>query len=114
VAKVQSVTYFETTGWRGVMESARGSPLPAKFPSQPGELFPVFRVFAGLAGFREAAVVRAGRRGEVLAVALFAHGRLRRVLIANLSPDDQRVKLAGWSDSPNELALAPYEVMRLG
>ncbi|MBM3848114.1 MAG: hypothetical protein FJ405_17730, partial [Verrucomicrobia bacterium] len=31
-----SVTFYETTGWRGVMETMSGSPLPAKFPSVPG------------------------------------------------------------------------------
>ncbi len=30
------VTYYETTGWRGVMETATGSPMPDKFPSRRG------------------------------------------------------------------------------
>jgi len=112
-AQVASVTYFETTGWRGVMECARGSPLADKFPSSAGEIFPLYQVFAGLAGFREAAVVRAGRRGEVVAIALFLAGRLSRVLLANLSPENQRVKLEGWPDAAAAMALSPYEVRRL-
>ena len=45
-----SVTYFETTGLLGVMETAAGSPLPEKFPSKPGQVFPLYFPFAWLAG----------------------------------------------------------------
>lgn len=41
-----SLTYYETTGWRGVMETERGSPLPERFFSAPGALFPVYHVLA--------------------------------------------------------------------
>ena len=50
----QSLTYYETTGWRGVMETASGSPMPELFHSIPGSVFPVYHVFAALAGFRGA------------------------------------------------------------
>ena len=30
-----SVTYYETTGWRGVMETTSGSPLPREIPLSP-------------------------------------------------------------------------------
>lgn len=45
-AGVASVTYLETTGWRGVMEREAGSQLAEKFPSRPGQLFPVFHAMA--------------------------------------------------------------------
>ena len=45
---VSSATYYETTGWRGVMETAQGSPLPELFPSLPGGVFPLYHVFADL------------------------------------------------------------------
>src|SRR5258708_7172458 len=48
---VHSATYFETTGWRGIMETESGSPLPAKFSSIPGAVFPVYHVFAAMADF---------------------------------------------------------------
>ena len=37
---VVSLTYFETTGWRGLMETDLESPLSAKFDSSPKEIFP--------------------------------------------------------------------------
>ena len=45
-------TFFETTGWLGVMETEAGSPLPEKFPSRPGEVFPMYHVFADVNEFR--------------------------------------------------------------
>ncbi len=48
--RVASLTFFETTGWRGLIETQAGSPLPDQFPSKPGEVFPVYSVFSTLAG----------------------------------------------------------------
>ena len=49
-AGVHSVTYYETTGWRGLMETEIGSPLPNKFPSAPGEVFPVYHALKDISG----------------------------------------------------------------
>ena len=46
---VERVTYFETTGWRGVMEVDDGCPWPTQFPSTPGCVFPVWHLLADLA-----------------------------------------------------------------
>jgi D-apionolactonase len=43
---VGSVTYYETTGWFGVMETEQGCPLPEQFPSRPGMVFPLYHVLA--------------------------------------------------------------------
>ena len=45
-------TFYETTGWLGVMESEAGPPLPERFPSRPGQVFPMFHVFADVNEFR--------------------------------------------------------------
>ena len=52
-----SVTYFETTGWQGVMETEHGSSEPALFPSRPGEVFPLYHVLADLAELRDSEFV---------------------------------------------------------
>jgi D-apionolactonase len=108
-AGVDSATYFETTGWRGVMERAKGPALPKKFPSVPGEIFPVFHVLAGLAGFRRAAVATAE---HVAAVALFSPAGRTRLLVANLVGESRRIRLEGWG-RPRILDLAPYVVEHL-
>jgi D-apionolactonase len=89
----QSVTFYETTGWRGVMETATGSPLPQKFPSQPGEVFPVFHVFAALAGFDRIAPVATDSR--LAALALFKAAGGGRLLLANLTDAPLEISV-GW------------------
>ena len=50
---LRSITYYETTGWRGVMEWAERPRLPHKFVTRPGWVFPAYFVFALLAGYDE-------------------------------------------------------------
>ncbi len=90
------ITYFETTGWRGVMETARGSPAPDKFRSIPGAVFPVYHVLADIGEFAGGEVL-AGRPSDALAVdgiALRRDDRLR-VLIANMTAEPQTVTVPG-------------------
>jgi hypothetical protein len=47
---IDAVTYYQATGWEGLMERAEGSPQPEDFPSRPGEAFPVYAVLRALAG----------------------------------------------------------------
>jgi D-apionolactonase len=95
-AGTDSVTYFETTGWRGVVETETGSPVPESFPSRPGAVFPLYHVLADL-GEGKGAEVLASRSSRPLAVASLA---LRRgdglvVLLANLTPTEQRCVVEG-------------------
>jgi len=80
------LTYYETIGWRGVMESDAGSPLPAKFPSIPGSVFPLYHVFADLAEFAGSQVV-ACRSSEPRALdgLVLKKGSLYRALAANFT-----------------------------
>ena len=90
------ITYFETTGWRGVMETERGSPAPDKFRSIPGAVFPVYHVLADIGEFAGGEVL-AGRPSDALTVdgiALRRDDRLR-VLIANMTAEPQTVAVAG-------------------
>jgi hypothetical protein len=84
---VAAATYYETVGWRGLVETEAGPSVRALFPSHPGMVFPLYHVFADLAGWRCADVV-ACRSSDSLAVEGLA---LRRaddelLLVANLSP----------------------------
>jgi len=45
-AGAAGITYYETCGWRGVMERTSGSPRPTRFRSVPGGVFPLFHVLA--------------------------------------------------------------------
>ena len=92
---VHSVTCFETTGWRGVMESESGSPLPEKFPSIPGAVFPVYHVLADIGEFpaRQVYATHSTHPGLVEGMTLFDTRGRRRILVANLSDEPQDVKI---------------------
>ena len=92
---VLSVTYYETTGWRGVLETENGSPEPALFHSQPGAVFPLYHVLADVGEFAGGEVV-ASRSSDPLQVdglAIRKDGR-QRVLVANLTDEAQDVTVS--------------------
>lgn len=93
---VDSITYFETTGWGGLIESAYSSPLPAKFRSFPGMIFPVYWVFAFLAGFRGGKLTPfiSTHPLRVTGFLLSKAGRFQ-VVISNLQPGLQEIQLDG-------------------
>jgi hypothetical protein len=96
-AGAAAVTYFETVGWRGVLEREDGSPLPDLFPSRPRQPFPLYHVLADVGEWREFARVRAARSSAPLDVEAFAveDDSGVHLLVANLSPRRQRVVIAG-------------------
>ena len=90
---VSSVTYYETTGWRGVVERANGPELPEKFRSVAGEVFPLYHPLADAAEWRGAAVLACESSDVLAAVGLAVRtpGGEARVLVANLTPSEREV-----------------------
>jgi hypothetical protein len=91
---VGSMTFYETTGWRGVIETDAGSPMPDRFPSTPGMVFPVYHVFADVAEWKGGELVEA-RSNDPLAVDAFAMqaGDALHLLVANMSWKPQTVQV---------------------
>lgn len=89
---VASVTYYETTGWRGVMETAQGSALPQQFPSIAGGVFPLYHVLADVGEFAGGTVIQSTSSEplQVDGLVLQKAGRTR-LLLANFTPHAQRV-----------------------
>lgn len=89
-----SLTYYETTGWRGVMELEIGAPLPERFRSLPGGVFPLYHVLADVGEFAGGQVIAAVSseplRLEGLAL---RRGAATRVLLASLIAAPQRVRV---------------------
>src|SRR5262249_2119153 len=96
----ESVTYYETTGWRGAMETEAGCLLPGRFRSLPGSVFPMSHVFGDVGDFRGGEVV-----GSVSSAPLrvesrvLRHGGQRRLLLTTLPPEPQPVEVAGVAGS---------------
>jgi D-apionolactonase len=91
-----SVTYFETTGWRGVMERADGSPSPDLFPSLPGAVYPLYHVLADAGNLvgGEVAPMSSSDPLKVIGLAMQLRG-VSRAMLANLSPEIQEVTIEG-------------------
>ncbi len=93
-----SVTWYETTGWRGVMETDGGSPMPDRFPSVPGQVFPVWHVFADLAEWRDGRSRQVALTDPLRVVGLAVATRAGTgLLVANVTPVAQRVRVTGLS-----------------
>jgi hypothetical protein len=92
------VTYYETTGWRGVMEIEDGSPVPDKFRSLPGSVFPLYHVLADVGEFAGETVIPTTSSDalKVNGLALHKNGQTR-VLLANLSRERQHVSVHNLS-----------------
>jgi hypothetical protein len=87
-----AVTYYESTGWRGVLEREEGSRLPELFHSQAGWVFPLYHPLADVAGWRGAEVLRVESENPLVALGLAVRrdGGLR-LLVVNVTPAEQDV-----------------------
>ena len=95
-AGVQSITCYETVGWKGIMESAAGSALSDKFRSKPGAVLPIYDVLRDIGEFAGGSMQRI-ESSDTLAVAGLAlhQGERLRLLVANLTAHPQTAELRG-------------------
>jgi hypothetical protein len=105
-AGAHSATYYETVGWKGLMDSDDVTSRPAAFPSRAGEVFPVYQLLREIGEFAGGTVRQIDSSDTLAAVALALHkpGRMR-VLVANLIGEPQTVTLRGLSGKPVAIAL---------
>ena len=97
---VSSVTYYETSGWRGVLETTTGSPLPEKFRSFPGGVFPLYHILADVGEFAggEVLVSKSSDPLKTEGIVLRKNGKTR-TLLANLTPDSQQVRVQDLAET---------------
>ncbi len=96
-AGAHSVTYYETTGWRGVVERSARSALRDRFCSEPGAPFPLYHVLSDACEWVGLDVLEC-RSSEPLTVIGFAvrdaEGWIH-ALLANLTSQSRTVLLEG-------------------
>jgi len=96
----QSLTYYETTGWRGVMETMHGSPLSKKFYSFKGGVFPLYHVFADVGEFAYGKIISTISSNPLKVTGLALHKEKKiRIIIANLNYDSQNIIINNLSTS---------------
>jgi hypothetical protein len=85
---IHSATFYETTGWQGVMETEGGSPLPGEFRSIPGAVFPMYHILADIGEYAGGQVFRSASSNPLMVDALLLSlGNKRSVLAANFTPE---------------------------
>src|SRR2546428_313699 len=79
----------------GELWKANGSPLPDKFPSVAGSVFPMYHVFADIAEFAGKQIQPTHSSHPLITegLTLFDLKGRRRILVANLSNHVQEVKI---------------------
>jgi D-apionolactonase len=89
-----SLTYFETVGWRGLIESEEPTDCTGKFFSKPGMVFPVYHVLCDICDMLPGNV-RTARSTRPLAVSALClvKGRSARILVCNLTWESQEALL---------------------
>lgn len=118
-----SISYYEVTGWRGLMETSDGSQIPKKFRSCPKMVYPVYWVFSFLADASVLEIVELTNSYPLLieGFACKSNNRLK-LLLANLQPKKQKVSISNFpngkailkrldDDSASAAAFKPYEYM---
>ena len=97
---VYSTTYYETSGWRGVMETEEGSQLPEQFQSIPGAVFPLYHVLADVGDFAGGEIMLSTSSNPLAleGIAIKKGGR-RRIILANLSLSPLEIKVKDLAEN---------------
>ncbi len=113
-AGAESVTLYETTGWRGVMDGGQAARHPALFPARPGVTFPIFDALQLLACDRTTTLCSVGQQKELSGFALFEAQTPKQFVLANLSPTGRTARWRGPGALEALVALKPYQVICVG
>lgn len=93
-------TYYETAGWRGVVEREAGCAAPHLFPSLAGGVFPLYHVLRWVGEWRDSQVVRCRSSRPLVAEGLILRRKGKtRVLLANFTGAPQRLCIDALGNS---------------
>jgi D-apionolactonase len=95
LVRADYLTYFETHGWRGVLQGDAPPPRPDLFPASAGDLFPVYHALKGVLSFgaENWCELENPYPLQVAALLLQKPGR-QRLILANLTPRPLPLHLA--------------------
>jgi len=91
---VQSVTYYETVGERGIFQGEQDSQWPDDFKAIRGMIFPVFHVFRYLLGHKDLKLIKSkSSRPLVIECLALTDGKQARIMLMNFSGSPQTLQL---------------------
>ena len=97
---VYSTTYYETSGWRGVMETEDGSQRPEQFQSIPGAVFPLYHVLADVGDFAGGEIMLSASSNPLALEGIaIKKGGQRRIILANLSLSPLEVEVKNLAEN---------------
>jgi hypothetical protein len=94
------VTFFETTGWRGIIQGNYDPPVQHKFNAKKGDVFPVYHLLREFEGFDEVIFSESNTPLELEGVVLSnKNDRLKgKILLTNFSKEEKRIQLEGIAE----------------
>lgn len=92
-SQAASSTFYELTGWRGIMETEMGSQLPTKFKSRARQVFPMYFIFLALGEFKDCRVIKTNDPDFGIKSLLLSQDNHWRWCLTNTSEKNQKVKL---------------------
>ncbi len=91
-----SLTYYETTGWLGIMPNASQRPFSEQHDMLMGSVYPLYHVFADIAPFVNGEILDvSSNQPQICDGLVLRHNGVVRVLVANYTSDIQQVTLKG-------------------
>ncbi|MGH2557854.1 MAG: hypothetical protein ACRDJH_02225 [Thermomicrobiales bacterium] len=100
-AGAAALTYYETTGWRGLMERRGELTRRLLFPSRPGQLFPLYHIFAVLAGAGGGTLLPIALADPLATEALSVQTADRMLLLVASFCDEERVVTVSFPSLAN-------------
>jgi len=110
---VEAITYYETTGWRGVIERDYGCAQPDDFPSQPGQPFPVHSALRLLRGFTGVRACTSSLSQVVDALHLVGPEGEQRLVVVSFADHSVEVDLTGFDPQITTVTLEPFGLASL-
>lgn len=108
-AGAASVTYYEPTGLRGVMDASAARETPDGFARAEGAVYPLYHVLRDVLGVAGGQVLRAEASDPRAVAALSVETESRRaVWVANLGPSAREVRIEGLP--PGRYALRTLDI----
>ena len=92
--RVQSVTYYETVGERGIFQGEQDSEWPDHFKAIRGMIFPVYHVFRYLLGHKDLKLIKSkSSRPLVIECLALTDGKQARIMLMNFTGSLQTLQL---------------------
>lgn len=90
---IHSLTYYETTGWNGLMKNASHRRPNHAWPEFEDCVFPAYHVLADLTGFERVCPTHSSHPLQTEGLTLLDARNRRRILVANLMQKAQGIKI---------------------